>query len=120
MIKALLLSKDEDLEVHLKKELILRQCQYFSKTEDQCSQAMEQAAKKAFENNMHHHDTMQEMARTYLSNQECSDQQTLYYIFAELKLRKIFLALYFINTNLPDAKIKILTHFNPVSHFYTP
>ena len=78
MIKALLLSKDEDLEVHLKKELILMQCQYFSKTEDQCSQAMEQAAKKAFENNMHHHDTMQEMARTYLSNQECSDQQTLF------------------------------------------
>ena len=31
-------------------------CQYFSKTEDQCSQEMKQTTKEAFENNMHHHD----------------------------------------------------------------
>ena len=28
-------------------------CQYFSKTEDQCSQAMKQASKEAFENNIY-------------------------------------------------------------------
>ena len=32
--------------------------QYFSKAEDQCSQFINQAAKEAFENNIHHHDTM--------------------------------------------------------------
>ena len=43
-------------------------CQYFSKTEDQCSKAMKQAAKEAFENNMHHHDTMKTIAKVYRSN----------------------------------------------------
>ena len=43
-------------------------CQYFSKTEDLCSQAMTQAAMEAFENNMHHHYTMKTIAKGYLSN----------------------------------------------------
>ena len=33
---------------------------------------MKQAVKEAFENNMHHHDTMEEIVETYLSNQKCS------------------------------------------------
>ena len=40
-------------------------CQCFSKTEDQCSQALQQAAKEAYENNMHHHDAMKTIAKTY-------------------------------------------------------
>ena len=43
-------------------------CQYFSKTEDQCSQAMKQASMGAFENNMSHHVTMKIIAIAYLSN----------------------------------------------------
>ena len=42
--------------------------QYFSKTEDQSSQAMKQATKEAFENNMHHHDIMKIITKAYLSN----------------------------------------------------
>ena len=38
-------------------------CQYFSKTEGQYSQATKRAAKEAFENNMHHHDTMKTIAK---------------------------------------------------------
>ena len=49
-------------------------CQYFSKTEDQCSQAMKQADRKIFENNMHLHDTMKAIAKTYSGNRECSVQ----------------------------------------------
>ena len=41
-------------------------CQYFSKTEDQCSQAMKQAAKEVFTIKMHHHDTMKKIAKAYL------------------------------------------------------
>ena len=97
--RALSISKDEDLELHLKREpnscfvnnyfdvglkawqenidiqpvfnehkAVAYLCQYFPKTEDQCSQAMKQAAKEAFENNMHHHDTMKTIAKAYLSN----------------------------------------------------
>ena len=46
-------------------------CQYFFKIEDQCSQAIKQAAKEALENNMHHHDTMKTISKAYLSNREC-------------------------------------------------
>ena len=40
-------------------------CQYFSKTEDQCSQAVKQAVKKAFKNNLHHQGTMKTIAKAY-------------------------------------------------------
>ena len=50
-------------------------CPYFSKTEGRCSQAMKKAAKKGFKNNMHHHDTIETIAKAYLSNPECSVQE---------------------------------------------
>ena len=83
-------------------------CQYFSKTEDQCSQAMKQAAKEAFENNMHHHDTMKTIAKAYRSSRECSVQEAVYHILPELKLRRIFPAVCFVITNLPEERIKVL------------
>ena len=83
-------------------------CQYFSKTEDQCSQAMKQAAKEVFENNIHHHDTMKTIARAYLSNRECSAQEAVYQILPELKLRRIFPAVHFVNTNLPEERVQVL------------
>ena len=43
-------------------------CKYFSKTKGQNSQAMNQAVKEAFENNMHYHDTMKTIAKAYLSS----------------------------------------------------
>ena len=83
-------------------------CQYFSKTKDQCSQAMKQAAKEAFENNMHHHDTMKTIAKAYLSNRECSVQKAVYHILSELKLRRILPAVYFVNTNLSEERVQVL------------
>ena len=80
-------------------------CQYFSKTEDWCSQAMKQRAKEAFENNMHHHDTMKTITKADLSNQQCSVQKAVYCILPELKLRRIFLAVYFVNTNAPEDRV---------------
>ena len=63
-------------------EIVTYICQYFSKTEDQCyeDQAMKQATKEAFKSNMYHHDIMKTMAKAYLSNQECSIQETVYHI----------------------------------------
>ena len=86
-------------------------CKYFSKTEDQRSQATKQAAKKALENNMHHHDTMKTIAKVYLSNlsnRECSVQEAVYHVLPELKLRRIFPAVYFVNTNLPEERVQVL------------
>ena len=52
-------------------------CQYFSKTNDQYSQAMKQAAKEVYENNMHHQDTMKTIAKAYLNSRECSVQEVV-------------------------------------------
>ena len=99
--RALSISKDEDLELHLKRppdtcfvnnyvdvgskawqasmdiqpvfneyKAVTYMCQYFSKTEDQCSQAMKQAAKEDFENNMYHPDTIKTIVNAYLRNRE--------------------------------------------------
>ena len=110
------LSKDEGLELQVKKEAcscfvnncfnvglkdwqanldiqpvfneykaVTYMCPYFPKAEDGYSQAMKQVAKEAFENNMHHHDTMETIAKAYLSNQECSVQEAVYHILPELR-----------------------------------
>ena len=83
-------------------------CQCFSKTEDQCLQALKQAAKEAYENNMHHHDTMKTITKAYLNSRQCSVQEAVYHILPELKLRRIFAAVYFVNTNLPEEKVQVL------------
>ena len=78
-------------------------CQYFSKTEDQCSQAMKQAAmKEALQNNIYHHDSMKAIARAYLSNQECSVQEAVNHIFPELRPRRIFPVVCFVNIILEE------------------
>ena len=79
-------------------------CQYFLETEDPCPQSMKQATKEAFEVNMYHHETMKAIARAYLSNHEYSLQDAVYHILTEMKLSRIFPAVYFVNTNLPDER----------------
>ena len=69
---------------------------------------MKQAAKEAFENNVHHHGTIKTMARAYLSNRECSVQEAVYHILPELKLRRIFPVVCFVNTCIPEEKVQVL------------
>ena len=72
-------------------------CQYFSKTEDYCSQAMKKqpTTKEAFENNMNHHETMKIIAKAYLNNRECSVQEAVPVV-------------YFVNTNIPEEIAQVL------------
>ena len=69
---------------------------------------MKQAAKEAFESNMRHHDTMLEIAKAYVSNEECSVHQALYHILQKLKLRRNFSALYLVNSHVPEERVQIL------------
>ena len=82
--------------------------QFFSKTEDQCSKAIKQAAKEALQNNMHHHDTMKIIAKSCLSNREYSVQETVLHILPKVKLKRIFPAVYFVNTNPPEERVQVL------------
>ena len=68
----------------------------------------EKATKKVFENNMHHHDAMKTIAKAYLSNRECSVRETVYHILPELKLRRIFPDVYFVNTNPLGEGVQVL------------
>ena len=83
-------------------------CQYFSKIEDQCSQVIKQAAKEAFENNMHDHGTVRTISKVYLSNRESSVQDSVYHILSDLKLSRIFPAVFFNNINLLEERVQVL------------
>ena len=70
---------------------------------------MKKAAKEAFDNNMNHHDTKETIAKVYLRNRKCFVQQVVYHIFfPELKRRRIFPAVYFVNTNLQEERVQVL------------
>ena len=68
----------------------------------------EEAAKEAYENNMHHHGTMETIPKAYLNSRECSVQEAVYHVLPELKLRRIFPSVYFVNTNLPKEIVQVL------------
>ena len=63
---------------------------------------MKQAAKESFEK------TIKTIAKTYLSNRECSVQEVVYHILPKLKIRRIFLTVYFVNTNLTEERVQVL------------
>ena len=51
---------------------------------------------------------MKTIVKVYLSNRECSVQEAIYHVLPELKLRRIFLAVYFVDTNFPDERVQVL------------
>ena len=73
---------------------------------------MKQVAKEAFENNMHHPDTMKTTAKTCLSNREYSLKETVHHILPEWKLRSIFSAVYFVNTKPREEGVQVLLSVN--------
>ena len=83
-------------------------CSYLSKQEDKCSQAMKQAVKEAFENNLDNYQQMKSVAHAYSSKRECSVQESVYHIMPELWLRKMFPGVIYANSNLPEKRIKMI------------
>ena len=83
-------------------------CQDFKTTKDQCSQVMKQGVNEAFESTIHHLDTMKIIPKTYLGNRKCSVQEAVYHILSDLKIRRIFLAVYFVNADLPIKRGQVL------------
>ena len=69
---------------------------------------MKQAAKEAFENNIHHHDTMKTIANANSSNRQCSVREAVYQILPKLNLRKISPVKYFASTNLSVERVQVL------------
>ena len=82
-------------------------CAYLSKIKDECSNAMSQAVKEAWENKSNNYDQMKLIARAYASKRECSVQEAVYHIMQELWLRKVFPLVLFANTNLPENRYRV-------------
>ena len=84
-------------------------CAYFSKSEDETSEAMKQAAKEAFNSGKTNIEQMRAIARAYANKRECSVQEAVYILMPELWLRKTFRSgsVIFANSNIPENRFRI-------------
>ena len=82
-------------------------CAYFSKSEDETSEAMKQAAKDACNMNKNNFEQMKSIARAYTTKRECSVQEAVYHVMPELWLRKCSPGVLFANSNLPEHRYKM-------------
>ena len=82
-------------------------CAYLSKSEDECSEAMNQAVKEAFEHNLDNYQQMKNVAHTYVNKRECSIQECVYQILAGQWLRKTCPGVIFANSNIPEKRYRI-------------
>ena len=82
-------------------------CAYFSKSEDESSEAMKQAAKEAKELDKSSYEQMKSIARAYITKRECSVQEAVYHVMPELWLRKSYPCVNFINTNMPEKRFRV-------------
>lgn len=82
-------------------------CSYFTKDETECSQAIVNAAKEAKKENMNVRDGLKKIGAAFLSTREVSSQECVYRCMPELWLRNIFPGTIFVNTNLPEKRIRV-------------
>ena len=74
-------------------------CAYFSKTENETSEAMKQAAEKS---GMSERQKMRAVAKAYSKKRECSVQEVLYLLMPELWLRKTFPKVIFLDSKVSE------------------
>ena len=86
---------------------IIYVCSYFTKDETECSQAIANAAKEARSSNMNIRDGLKKIGAAFLSTREVSSQECVYRCMPELWLRKIFPKTVFVNTDLPDKRVRV-------------
>ena len=82
-------------------------CAYFSKSEDDASEAMKQVAKEAVMENLNVFEKMKAISKAYTTKRECSVQEAVYHIMPELWLRKTFPRVVFANSNLPEDRYRV-------------
>ena len=80
-------------------------CSYFSKSKDECSLAMRQPAKEAFESNLSNYKTMQGVVRAYVNKRECSVPEVGYIV---CYMNYICVRFSRVCSNIPGKRIRIL------------
>ena len=82
-------------------------CSYMSKGETQCSEAIRTASLEAKKSNLSLKNTLKNIGAAFLSTREVSSQECVYRCLPELWLRKTFPGTIFINTDLPEKRIRM-------------
>ena len=72
-------------------EAVTYMCAYFSKSDDETSEAMKQAAREALNRNERDYKKIIVIAKAYITKRECSVQETAFLVMPEFCLHKIFL-----------------------------
>ena len=82
-------------------------CAYLSKSEDESSEPMKQAAREAYESGKPVCERMKSVARTYRTHREMSVQEAFTIALPELWLRKTCPTVVFANSNLSKKRYRI-------------
>ena len=82
-------------------------CAYFSKSEDESSQAMKQAALEAKDLKKTTLEQMKAIGKAYMTKRECSVVEAVYHVLSQLWLSKKYPTVSFINTNMPEKRFRV-------------
>ena len=82
-------------------------CPYFSKAEDETSEAMKKAVEDEINGKKSHFERMKAISRAYVTKRECSVQEAIYVVMPNLGLRKTFPKVLFLNSNIPERRYRI-------------
>ena len=71
-------------------------------------ESLKQAAKEIKNQNLNVHDAMKKIAYSFISSCQLSVEEAVHNVLPELKLRKCSSGISFINTNLPNSRIRMI------------
>ena len=80
---------------------------HLSKSENECSVAMNQAVRDAFKKELNTYEQMKSVANAYINKRECSIQECVYHILPGQWLRKTFPGVIFANSNIPEKRFRL-------------
>ena len=81
-------------------------CAYFSKTENETSKALKQAAREANVSGKTHLEKMKVVAKKSSTKRKCSVQEAVHLVTPELRIGKTFPKSLFLNSNIPGKRYR--------------
>ena len=91
-------------------------CAYLSKSEDESTEAMKQAAKEAYENGKTTQERMKSISKAYRTQREMSIQEAVSIVLPDIWLRKTMPGVTFANSNLPENRYRIFKSVEELSN----
>ena len=82
-------------------------CAYLSKSENECSVAMKQTVRDAFEKALNNYEQMKSVANANINKRECSIQECVYHLLPGQWPRKTFPGVIFANSNIPEKRFQL-------------